>query len=110
MICQFEPNEHYNKIGKQTNTLSKRETTQTPHKDGKSHERRTKTTKYRIKQTKENFNLCENHLFRIKRGKYMHRGDSRSKNDQNHPLFEARRRKLLRKKLGPAHQEKEKKK
>jgi hypothetical protein len=40
----------------------------------------------------------------------MHRGDSRSKNDQNHPLFEARRRKLLRKKLGPAHQEKEKEK
>jgi hypothetical protein len=66
-------------MGKQTNTLSKREITQTPHKDGRSHECRTKTTKSQIKQTKENSNLCENHL-----GKKMHRGDSRLKNNRNH--------------------------
>jgi hypothetical protein len=35
-------------------------------------------------------------------------GDSRSKNDPKPSLFEARRRKLLKRKLGPVHQEEEK--
>jgi hypothetical protein len=39
--------------------------------------------------------------------KKMHKGDSRSKNDPKPPLFEAKRRKLLRKKLWSAHQKEE---
>jgi hypothetical protein len=67
LICQFEPNEYRNKMGKQTNTIPKQKIKRTLQEDGKSNNVPLRRRNHQIKR--ENPNLCEYHFIRLKQEK-----------------------------------------